>query len=330
MDIGFAEAGYDVVWSNDFDPVACETYRQNHPSTLNVCGSIVDAKKELSALAGKIDLVFGGPPCQGFSVAGKMAPTDPRSKLIWEFLDVVRIVKPKGFVCENVKALGVLEKWSSIRTEFIQRAKSLGYSCEFIVLNSANHGCPQNRERVFFIGSRIKKVHSLKDEFRQIETAKISVRKALSALGPAGSKNNRRVCKAKITLAKNPVMRASPYAGMIFNGAGRPINIEGPSPTLPASMGGNKTPIIDEDALYKNKSPWVVNYHQQLIQGKRVSIKSPPAQLRRLTIDEAIVLQTFPKTYNFSGKGSAVYRQIGNAVPPKLAKAVALVARKFI
>jgi DNA (cytosine-5)-methyltransferase 1 len=74
----------------------------------------------------------------------------------------------------------------------------------------------------------------------------------------------------------------------------------------------------------------VVNYHQQLIQGKRVSIKSPPAQLRRLTIDEAIVLQTFPKTYNFSGKGSAVYRQIGNAVPPKLAKAVALVARKFI
>lgn len=331
MDVGFQKAGFKILWANDFDKHACATYKANHPHSKIECGSITEKKLSLYPYSGNVDLVFGGPPCQGFSVAGKMMPDDPRSKLIWEFLDVVKIVRPKVFVCENVKALGVLQKWAPIRNEFKERAKRLGYSCDFIILNSADFGAAQLRERVFFIGSRTNEVENLKSHFEKLRQPTVSVRKAIEHLGRVGSKGNARECFAKITLAKHPVMRSSPYAGMIFNGAGRPINLEMPGPTLPASMGGNKTPIIDEHALHLKKKPWVERYHAILKKGcVEIEKQIVPTYLRRLTIDEAAAIQTFPLKYVFSGEKSVVFRQIGNAVPPALAYAVARVAKKFI
>jgi len=153
MDIGFVNAGVEVAWANELDTDAASTYISNNPMTVLRQTDIKTAKNELHIYnENDIDLVFGGPPCQGFSVAGKMNPDDDRSKLIWEFFDVVKIVKPSVFVMENVKALGELQKWQSVRERLFDTAFEMGYSSFFWVLNSADYGVPQKRERVFFIG----------------------------------------------------------------------------------------------------------------------------------------------------------------------------------
>ena len=103
---------------------------------------------ELSNYAG-VDLVFGGPPCQGFSVAGKMDPDDERSKLIFTFLDVIEKVRPRIFVMENVKALGILDKWEPVRKKYMDRAFSLGYNCASFILNATEYGVSQ-KENVYY------------------------------------------------------------------------------------------------------------------------------------------------------------------------------------
>ena len=121
----FCETPYSVAFSMK---EAAETYRANHPGCNMVNDDINNVFDELSNYAG-VDLVFGGPPCQGFSVAGKMDPDDERSKLIFTFLDVIEKVRPRIFVMENVKALGILDKWEPVRKKYMDRAFSLGYNC---------------------------------------------------------------------------------------------------------------------------------------------------------------------------------------------------------
>ena len=151
------------------------------------------------------------------------------------------------------------------------------------------------------------------------------IRELLKSLGPAGTEKNPNTCKAKITFATNPVLRKSPYAGMYFNGQGRPIDVDGYANTLPASMGGNKTPFIDEEYLYGcAEEDWVVKYHRELMAGKTTPTeREAPSRLRRLTIREAARIQTFPDNYIFCGTKGHIYTQIGNAVPCRLAESVA-------
>lgn len=325
MDVGFKKAGLQIIWSNELDKDACNTYEANHPESTLFRGDIRNAFQELEKYKGT-DIIFGGPPCQGFSVAGKMDPDDERSTLIWTYLDVVRTIKPKAFVLENVSALAKLEKWKDVRTKMIQIANEMGYSCYPFLLNSSNYGAPQKRERVFFVGllnkdmDEEKMLKRINAQEKPIKT----IRETISHLGPAGSSNNPHTCEARITLAANPVMRKSPYAGMIFNGMGRPLDIEGISNTLPASMGGNKTPIVDEALLHHNaKDNWIVDYHSKLMGGEMPEFVEAPSRLRRITLKEAALIQTFPEDYIFKGSKSAIYRQIGNAVPCLLAQAVA-------
>ncbi|CEH28022.1 DNA methyltransferase [Aneurinibacillus migulanus] len=326
MDVGFKKAGVHVEWASEIDKDACNTYEANNVETILKRGDIRETYHELRNYEG-IDIIFGGPPCQGFSVAGKMDPTDERSTLVWTFLDAVRIVRPKAFVIENVKALASLEKWKDVREKIYRISNEMGYSCYPFLLNSADFGVPQKRERVFFIGFANKDFDPDKMMSRIMKKKKgpKSVRNAISHLGPAGTSKNPLTCTAKITLAANPVMRKSPYAGMIFNGMGRPLNLDEASNTLPASMGGNKTPIIDEELLYgKEKDDWVVQYHNNLLKKKiEPQYSEAPKRLRRLTINEAALIQTFPCDYIFHGSKTAIYKQIGNAVPCLLAEVVA-------
>lgn len=328
MDVGFANAGFDILWANDYDPAACKTYSLNHSSQV-VCGDVNDHWNALADFKG-IDVLFGGPPCQGFSVAGKMDPSDERSKLLWAFVQAVDVLKPRAFVCENVKALATLEKWGPVRELFIKRVSALGYGCGFVVLSASDYGVPQSRERVFFVGLLGSPVPNLRTLMTKYRKKSKTIRQTIEHLGPAGNPKNSRICRAKITLAKVPVLRRSPNAGMLFNGLGRPLRLDGFSATLPASMGGNKTPIVDEDELYHNKPSWVEQYHADLWNGKKPSFTAAPASLRRLTIDEAIRIQTFPVDYVFHGPNSAIWRQIGNAVPPALAECVAKAVRDLL
>lgn len=334
MDVGFLNAGYEILWANDFDKNACETFRANHGDIIEH-GRIEEYVPMLSKFRG-VDVVFGGPPCQGFSVAGKMNPDDERSKLVFSFMDVVEQVQPRAFVMENVKALGALDKWSLVRERLFERASKLGYEFrQIFILNASEFGVPQKRERMFFIG--LKKPGALtdffgaQDYFDKYKVKPPKVGDIVRKLGRAGSPTNPHTCNAKITTATNPILRRSPYAGMLFNGAGRPIDPDGYANTLPASMGGNKTPFIDEAQIFDGEPGWVEEYHESLWNGgKSLDFQEAPKRLRRITVKEAIKIQTFPDDYIFVGGNNAAYKQIGNAVPGKLAEVVANVVREFL
>ncbi len=318
--MGFSEAGFKTIWANDMDSFALETYgnelvRRKHEIPEISCGDI--AKADLPG-RNSADVVIGGPPCQGFSVAGRMDPDDPRSKQVWEFFRVVERLDPTAFVMENVKALAMNTRWSGMISALEAKGESLGYRCRVLVLNAADFGVPQLRERMFLIGTKSGVVTR-----PVIRGKRVTVREALSALPAYGSPGNDSVCKAKVTAARFPVLRKSPYAGMLFNGQGRPIDLDGPALTLPASMGGNRTPIIDQLALEKRSAkPWVVGYHGRLLAGASPAAEVPP-RLRRLTVEEAACLQGFPVGMRFSGSQCAKFRQIGNSVPPALGAVVA-------
>lgn len=328
MDVGFERAGIRSVFANELMKEAADTYNANHPAGVMVNDDIYNVLPSLDEYKG-VDFVFGGPPCQGFSVAGKMDPNDERSKLIFTFLDVVEKVQPKAFVMENVKALGYIDKWEPVRNRYLERARALGYNCAPFILNATDYGVSQKRERVFFIGIRNNydpffegHMHGFIEQ--QKHKAPV-IRELLKSLGPAGTEKNPNTCTAKITFATSPVMRKSPYAGMYFNGQGRPINIDGYANTLPASMGGNKTPFVDEEYLYgEADEDWVVSYHKGLVEGTiEPQFEEAPSRLRRITIREAVKIQSFPDDYVFCGNKGKIYTQIGNAVPCKMAEAVA-------
>jgi DNA (cytosine-5)-methyltransferase 1 len=332
LDFGFKEEGYNIIWANDFDIDACKTYAQNIGEHIR-CGDINTFIDELDDYHNKVDVLIGGPPCQGFSVAGKMNPHDERSKNVWTYIDAIRRIMPRVFVMENVKALGTLDKWSLIRSELLKEMRTLGYCSSYVLVNSADFNVPQARERVLFIGFKGNKflIPDLKRMLEPYMMKAKTVREVLKILDRAGTGNNKSICKAKITLTPNPVMRKSPYAGMLFNGLGRPIKLDGYCSTLPASMGGNKTPIIDEDELYKNKPGWIQEYHSGLIAGNPPSeFKEAPKHLRRITVEEAAILQTFPIDYKFHGSQSSKYKQIGNAVPCNLGMQIAKMLKDYL
>ena len=320
LDLGFERAGFDVVFANDIDPVAVQTHRELSHSRIAIAGDVrkVDLKPATGA-----DVVIGGPPCQGFSGAGKMNPHDARSRHVWTFLSLVSRIKPKAFVMENVKNLYDNDRWAELREDLLGAARTLGYSTRLSLLNAADFGVPQDRNRMFFIG--IRGNASVPEIEFDPKVTMISVRQALGQLPRYGSLGNDTFCTAKITAAAKPVLRRSPYAGMLFNGAGRPLDLERPSTTLPASMGGNRTPIIEQNLLDDGGAEsWIRGYHSHLWSGGEPLAFGPiDAPLRRLTVEEAGALQGFPSGVRLAGQTSAQFRQIGNSVPPPLAEAVA-------
>ena len=328
LDLGFIAAGFRPVFSNDINSDAMETYSAamdmiaertgesfEHRIVTNDIRQVEDLPER-----GCADLVIGGPPCQGFSVAGKMDPNDPRSRHVFDFLGMVERVQPKAFVMENVKALAKNRRWAGTILDIRKKAEEIGYKTYLDVLNSADYGVAQTRERMFLIGFRD---HEVEYEYPESTVGEhVGVAQALRSLPPLGEPGNDQTCKAKVTTAKEPVLRQSPFAGMLFNGQGRPMDMNRPAPTLPASMGGNRTPIVDQETLESGSEQWVVGYHSSLMDGGKVA-DTVPSRLRRISVQEAAAIQSFPKNMPWHGSQSSRYRQIGNAVPPKMAYAVA-------
>ncbi len=323
MDVGFRKAGFRIEWANDFDKAAVETYRRNIGDHITL-GDVNEYIDGLAKFKG-VDCLFGGPPCQGFSVAGKMALDDPRSQLVKSFMRAVEVVRPRCFVMENVKALGTLSKFKQVRDELRSYADRLGYQTELLIFNSRNFGVPQSRDRVFFVGFQPGQRIDFDKRAQRYFQPEVSTLEAIGHLGPQGTDKNPKTCNAVVTIAERPVMRRSPYAGMMFNGLGRPLNPAVPCATLPASMGGNKTPIIDERQYFGDGKSWVEEYHEHLWNGgEPYGMHDAPDFIRRLTLEEARILHSFPEGFEFAGGKSATYRQIGNAVPCGLAEAVAM------
>jgi DNA (cytosine-5)-methyltransferase 1 len=309
-------AGFRLVGAIDTDPAAVATYRTNVGREV-ICG---DAAILGLSMPTTPDLIIGGPPCQGFSVIGKMAQDDPRSRHVSRFMDVVEARQPLAFVMENVKALGTNPRWLEVRQNLETRARLLGFQVRTFVLNAADYGVPQVRERMFLVGIKGQEPSPPKPTTSKNHT---SVRMALEGLPAYGEPGNDELVPARIVPAKKPVMRPSPFQGsLLFNGSGRPLRLDKPARTLPASMGGNATPIVDQEELLNDARPWVLDYHAHLLAGGEPR-KRAPRQLRRITVQEAAVLQSFPSSWKFAGSQVARLRQIGNAVPPRMSLHVA-------
>lgn len=323
LDLGFARAGFTVRWAIDHDAFAVQTYNANL-EPYAVCGDVLAVDPPAGI---RPTLVIGGPPCQGFSVMGRMNPDDPRSQHVDHFFDVVERLQPRAFVMENVKALGESPRWAFVRERLLSRATALGYERRLFVLNAQDYGVPQARERMFLIG-----ILGGTPERPEPTTAgrPLTVRSALKQLPRFGEPGNDAACVARVVPASKPIMRPTAHRGsLLFNGSGRPLDLNGPAKTIPASMGGNATPIIDQEELDHGAEPWVVSYHRRLQEGKP-PLKRAPSRLRRITVQEAAALQSFPPEWTFSGPRVAQYRQVGNAVPPRLAEAVALAVKSVL
>lgn len=160
LSLGFEQAGFDVVAAVEFDPIHCAVHKYNFPHTATICRDVSKISgSEIRQLAGigraAIDVVFGGAPCQGFSLIGKRALDDPRNSLVHHFVRLVRELKPKYFVFENVKGL-TLGKHKKFLEEIMHEFERTGYRVEknYRVLNAAEFGVPQDRHRLFLMGAR--------------------------------------------------------------------------------------------------------------------------------------------------------------------------------
>jgi DNA (cytosine-5)-methyltransferase 1 len=328
MDRGFLQAGIKTIIACEIDKDASKSLAVNFPNTL-IVGDITTSISYMTRGCAKI--VFGGPPCQGWSVAGRMNPLDPRSRHIWNFMDVIERVRPLVFVMENVDALATLSKWRGTLKDIIERSNNLGYGAIPVVLDAKKHGVPQSRKRMFLFGAKnvldIKINEIVTSILTQCERPGGSVRDILSIFGPSDTHKNPNTCRARITYARNPVLRPTPYSGMLFNGAGRPLRLDAPFPTISASSGGNKTHFIDENEAFCGRPSFVEHYHASLMAGAPPLFGDAPNRLRRLTINECKASQTFPANHVILGSKSSIYRQIGNAVPCAMAYDVGIATK---
>jgi DNA (cytosine-5)-methyltransferase 1 len=159
MSLGFEQAGFDIIAAVDFDPVHCATHEYNFPNVATICDNIARVTggriRETAAFFDDVDLVFGGPPCQGFSLIGKRSLEDPRNSLVHHFVRIVLEMKPRCFVFENVPGL-VTGKHRAFLREIIDALEEGDYcvASPYKVLNAAEYGVPQNRERLFVLGAR--------------------------------------------------------------------------------------------------------------------------------------------------------------------------------
>lgn len=288
LDLGFIKAGHTIIWANDIYDDAVATYKQNIGNHI----TNIDIKEVKSDDIPDCDMVIGGFPCQGFSVANvKRHSTDTRNSLYKELLRVIIDKKPKYFLAENVKGLLSLNKgevFSMILKDFFEA----GYNVVYKVLNSANYGVPQKRERVIIVGVRKdlpflfefpKETHSETGFDGKMKW--VSVEDALAIYPDPDGPNdvpNHTYSKYKLN----------------FNGyiGHRPLNPQKPAPTVTA-RGDNKGGVV---------------------------ILPHPNNQRRMTCRELATIQSFPSDFIFCGNSSSIYRQIGNAVPVKMAYHIAI------
>jgi DNA (cytosine-5)-methyltransferase 1 len=292
LDLGFKNAGFDIIWANDVFEDAADTYRNNIGDHI-VVGDISAIPSQLIP---DCDGVIGGFPCQGFSMAN-MGRTvdDQRNTLYLEFVRVVREKKPKFFVAENVKGILTLGKgavFEKIKSDFA----ACGYEIFFKLFNAADYGVPQRRERVILFGCRSDLIKHVSIAFPPPPTHSgdvmqnngllrwVSCGSALKEIPEPDSPNtlpNHSGTKYKL--------RFNGYLGH------RLVDPKKPAPTITA-RGDERGGVV-------------IIHH--------------PNNKRRLTVREAARIQSFPLNFVFSGNNTSGYRQIGNAVPPLFAQRIA-------
>jgi DNA (cytosine-5)-methyltransferase 1 len=308
LSIGLEQAGFEVVAGAEWDRDACDTFAKAHPAAEVIEGDV--NRIDFRRWRGDVDVLVGGPPCQPWSTGGKrLGAEDPRDG--WPaFLRALSEIKPRAFIAENVAGFAAGERKSHFDA-LLTELRSLGFRVTAQVLNAADYGVPQKRRRMLIVGTRGVDFGVPPPRFGTNRDQVWRPASDVLGLDPFGVPN-----PSIVTYARCPDLRPNPFDGHVYNGGGRPIELTRPAPTLLASMGGNKTPWVDTLGV-------VPDYHAHLMSGGTPRSGRVPGA-RRITVEEAALLQTFPPGMHFAGTRSSCYRQIGNAVPPLLAREVGL------
>lgn len=319
---GFADAGLKHLLSVEMWNPAIETLKNNYPQIELYEGDIRTLSgEELKKILKKekCDIVVGGPPCQGFSTIGKRLAKDPRNELVFEFIRVVNELKPKLFIMENVK--GLLSANNGImRGLIIQEFEQIGYKTISQVLCADDYGVPQHRQRVFFFGIRDDLSTDHEIRFPEPKRKKVNVGEAImDLLGKENQIPNHIPMKHNSTVTKR--IHCIPEGGGI------------PKEGLP------------DDVAYGSRSDYANNklknfshVYKRLDRNKPATTMVPghnafplhPVADRSLTVREAARIQTFPDDVVFYGSRQEQCIQVGNAVPVKLANALAKNALRIL
>lgn len=305
MDRGFENAGFNIIWANEFDKKIWETYRLNHPNTILETRSITQVEGD--DVPNNIDGIIGGPPCQSWSLAGAMRGIeDNRGQLFFDYLRILREKQPLFFVAENVPGMlspTHINAFQHIIDMFID----CGYRVSYKLLNAWDYGVPEDRKRVIIVGYR----NDLNQEFNFNNLVEVERRLVLrDAIGdlpeplPALEKN-------KTNGDTGGVLNNEYFIGdfsSIFMSRNRIRTWEQPSFTIQA--GARHAPIHPASDPMEN------------VERNKWRFTGP--NYRRLSVRECARIQTFPDDFEFVYESLAdAYKMIGNAVPVKLAEVIA-------
>ena len=313
MSLGFDQAGFNNIFSIDIEPKFCETYKANFPKHTLI-------QKDISALSNKeikslienrvIDVIIGGPPCQGFSMAGNIGRKfidDSRNQLFREFARIVEIVEPNYFVMENVARLFTHNKGET-KKEIIELFKNMNYNVDCKVVNTAHFGIPQVRNRVLFIGNKVSNI--IVFPTKTIEKP-ISIKEAIEKLPKLKSGEKSKIPNHIAMKHSEQMLEKMKYV----------------------SDGGNRNEIPE---LIRPKSGDIRKYIRYKSTEPSVCVTGDMrkifhySQNRALTVRELATLQTFPLDFIFKGSTISQQQQVGNSVPPILAKEIALTIKKMM
>lgn len=296
LDLGFQQAGFEIIYANEFDKTIWQTYEKNH----NIELDRRDITKIKSEEFPKCEGVIGGPPCQSWSIAGaQKGIADSRGQLFLEYIRVLTAVQPEFFICENVPGI-LFKKNEEAVQQFLSDFQNLGYTVTYGKVNAENYGVAQDRERVFFIGLRNKKF--IFPEKQKL----ISLREAIGDLQDTAipSKEN------KNSDAFNNEYFLGDYSSMY--------------------MSRNRVRDWDERGYTVQASGRQCQLHPQAPKMIKIStdkfsfVEGQEHLYRRLTVRECARLQGFPDNFIFYyDKVDTGYKMVGNAVPVSLSYAIA-------
>ena len=371
LDLGFKQAGFNIVWANDFDKDAVNTYKKNIGNEITL-GDIT--KINSNDIPNHPDIVLGGFPCQGFSIANiKRSMNDERNFLYKELLRVVKDKQPKIFIGENVK--GLLSMQNGQVLEMIKKDfEKIGYRVKYTLLNASEYGIPQNRERIILYGNRIgiekdleleKSNHSLTVEKvigflsdiwitnNVLEINKRNIHNHIASTnvhdkfyGRKNPPNQHDICdylkiwRSKSGLSTKKIDHIFGYA----HTAGHWFRKDNNSGSIPKSDDWWKLKeILKFDNQYDLQVTEMelkeIKFEQSLritnwdTPSDTITATQPeihPNKKRRLSARECAIIQTFPDDFIFTGSLNSMYRQIGNAVPPLLAKQIASIMKEWL
>lgn len=329
--------GFSTEIALDFDKNAINTFQKNFPSTKCFCGNICDknVKAVVVAEAKKrnINMIIGGPPCQGFSLKGKnLGLDDPRNFLFLEYVDLVSKIQPQVFIIENVKNL-ISSSGGFFIKQIYEKFENLGYTLNHGILNAAKFGVPQTRERAIIIGYKGSKKISIPNNYVKKSTTVWDAISDLAYLESGeGSEESNYITESlsdyqkKLRKDSKKLFnhKATNHSEIALKKLAM-IPPEGDKKSMPKSLYGKQQFATTWARLQKDKaSPTIDTRFDTPSNGRN----SHPFLNRSITPREAARIQSFPDKFIFYGNKCSICKQIGNAVPPLLAKAIALHLKK--